>query len=641
MPTSQRSGHGMPPQGQKPREASPPPAYTENEHPKPPPYSGFPPNERTPLIYSPNFAIRDVNITIPNTNPASLRNAWISIRDHRRGTRRWNTGSLRCSGRVLKLTTFVTLAFLFLVVFMLLSMLAGLPLGIGWRTPALPAPPPTYTVAIIGAGPGGIAAAQQLYCSPHKGNIRFNITVYESKPVIGGVLSVSDANESLVYPYEDPTQDPITPEDIAGRALLWHNALFTGDSERLLGDKVEFYESDSEQVQYSIDFGLGSTIANTYRPYSKTPTTSWLGLIWRYGSSVWRAGSMANDGNRRSKIVNAPITPGTDIAAILKHLGHLHAAQKWATDVLDARRISGAYRSEILDPQVRRAHAQGITDVNGLALLLAAAQEDTGNAFATNEASDAMLSRLEQIVRALDIDLRTSTRVTGLRRQKVSKQRHSWLVEHEGSADGARVEAFDKVILAAYDEFIVRSGDVTQVYTTESVGDPETQHRPHHPGDHSESPYKPTFATFFTATVDWRLLAGTNGASQILFLDSDASDYVRTGVHEAAFVREVPRWDQHAGAWSIEYLYRVLSEHEVTKYLLPDRNITWSFQTRIDNAYPYLWPLTSFPSFTAPDPELDGIWWTSVINRVASTVDLNWLAGKVIAEDLIKEVKRA
>jgi hypothetical protein len=80
--------------------------------------------------------------------------------------------------------------------------------------------------------------------------VRFNITIFESKPVIGGVLAFHDVegSSSPVFPKDDQAQSLITAEDIAGKALMWSNALFTRDSEKILGDKVEFIELGHEQV---------------------------------------------------------------------------------------------------------------------------------------------------------------------------------------------------------------------------------------------------------------------------------------------------------------------------------------------------------------------------------------------------------
>lgn len=135
-------------------------------------------------------------------------------------------------------------------------------------------PLPTYNVAIVGmqfldkilrafifplldrlsnilqgAGPAGISAAQHLRNSrAARTSVHFNITIYESKPVLGGALALHHANGSSVFPKDDPNQSPITAEDIAGTALMWNNALFTQDSEKALKDKIKFTELGPERI---------------------------------------------------------------------------------------------------------------------------------------------------------------------------------------------------------------------------------------------------------------------------------------------------------------------------------------------------------------------------------------------------------
>jgi hypothetical protein len=77
--------------------------------------------------------------------------------------------------------------------------------------------------------------------------VRFNITIFESKPVIGGALAFHSSKGDVVFPRDDRMQSPITAEDIAGKALMWNNALFTRDSEIILGDEVGFTELGHEQ----------------------------------------------------------------------------------------------------------------------------------------------------------------------------------------------------------------------------------------------------------------------------------------------------------------------------------------------------------------------------------------------------------
>ncbi|KAI1499164.1 hypothetical protein F5X99DRAFT_293358 [Biscogniauxia marginata] len=488
---------------------------------------------------------------------------------------------------------------------------------LSYFSPTLPASPPTYSVAIIGAGPAGIAAAQQLKFSATAGDIRFNVTLFEAAPRVGGQLSLADSEGGLVFPHGDPFQDPITAEDITGAALLYSNTLFTKDSEAILRDEVEFTELGSQQVKY---YSGENSVTETTRPYSKTPTSSWMGLIWRYGAAVWRAGSMTQDGDLRKKITSVPLS--SDIKSILQSLGVVDLAQQWATDDLDHRGIGGSYLTEVLEPQVRRTLGQRLQEVSGLAVIMAAAQEDTGNSFAGGD----FVERLERIVHAIDVDLRLETKVTGLKHVSIDEHRSAWLVE-QGAADttSPRVEAFDKVIVATYDDRLVRGA---MLRAEEAEKDAEAI-------DAISGLFKPAHITFFTSTKRSEVWGGGDGgAEQILFLDADGKKSYYSGVHEFALVRGITSVREDGGGTQVEYLYRLLSDDDVTEHLRQDPAVTWIRAERIENGYPYLLPVGKFPSFKVPG---NSLWWTSVINSVGNTVDLNWLAGKIVAEELIRE----
>lgn len=49
-----------------------------------------------------------------------------------------------------------------------------------------------------------------------------NVTIFEKSHAIGGRLVLGQASD-LIYPWNDYTQSPIEPEDIAGPSLLFSN----------------------------------------------------------------------------------------------------------------------------------------------------------------------------------------------------------------------------------------------------------------------------------------------------------------------------------------------------------------------------------------------------------------------------------
>ncbi|KAI8954198.1 hypothetical protein F4801DRAFT_50017 [Xylaria longipes] len=483
-----------------------------------------------------------------------------------------------------------------------------------------PAPLPTYNVAIIGAGPAGIAAAQHLRTSPAARYVQFNVTIYESKPVLGGALAFCDANGSSVFPKNDPTQSPITAEDIAGNALVWDNALFTQDSEKVLKDKVDFFELGPEQIGY---YRNEIKQASTVRPFQKIPILMWLKLLWSYGSSIGRGDKLAQDGTLRNAMLNTPLTP--DVEKIFTSLGVSKPLKQRANDMLKGRGISVPYSRDILEPQVQRAYGQGLNQVTGLTAMMAAAREESANAHGGGD----LIERLQRIVKKIDVDVRTSTRVTGIKYLEVDEKQPAWLIRHEstdGGGGNSSFELFDKVIMAALDVDV----------QLENADEPTPGLMTHYNTDadavkaslRGTDPFIPVQVTFFTS--DARLSPWSHDEDQVLFLEAQKA----AGMRELALVREIVK--HHDFSTEVEYLYRVLSDRPIIKELQSHAKITWSYETKIEKAYPILSPLRSYPPFKlqwAP-----GFWWTSVIQRAGTSIDLNWLAGKVVAQELMKGV---
>ncbi|KAI0107445.1 hypothetical protein GGR51DRAFT_515498 [Nemania sp. FL0031] len=489
------------------------------------------------------------------------------------------------------------------------------------KTP--PVNPPTYNVAIIGGGPAGIAAAQHLHNTPTARDVRFNITIFESKPVLGGMLALHNADGLSVFPKDNPMRDPITAEDITGRALLWSNALFTQDSERILEDKVNFVKLGPEQIAYYRN--TAKTVSAT-RPYRETPMGTWLHLLWAYGSSIWKGDKLAQDGILRQAILKVPLR--TDIEEIFASLGVMKPLKQQANAMLKDRGISDRYANEVLEPQVQRAYGQSLSHVTGLAAMMAAAGEESANAYAGGD----LVDRLQRIVHEIDVNVRASTRVNMIRHTTISEGRPAWLVRYQStedignSEDGSSSEIFDKVIMAALDFSVQLENSEQQILNlmtsfdfNSNATDATAQ---------QEGPCAPVHVTFFTSEA--KLSPWDHEKTQILFLEASKA----AGMRELALVREIV--DYHSPDVKTEYLYRVLSQQPVLGELQSCAKITWSYETRIENAYPLLSPLQRYPPFELP--WANGLWWTSTIQRAATSVDLNWLAGKIAAQDLIREV---
>ncbi|KAI0428857.1 hypothetical protein F5Y09DRAFT_311925 [Xylaria sp. FL1042] len=481
---------------------------------------------------------------------------------------------------------------------------------------------PAYRVAIIGAGPAGISAARQLRNSPSALYVQFNITIYDAKPVVGGVLALHETNGSSIFPKNELMQNSITAEDIAGTALMWNNALFTQDSEKALKNKVEFVELGPQEVGYYKD---DLKIASVSRPYRKIPMKAWAQLLWTYGNSVWRGDKLARDGSLRKAVLSAPREP--DVEKIFKSLGALKPLRKRAKDLLRDRRISDRYATDLLEPQVQRAHGQGLDQVTGFAAMMAAAQEESANAYRGGN----LIQQLQRVVHDIDVNVRTARHVTQIKCVEIAEKRPAWLIRHENAEGGGNssVEVFDKVIMAASDfDVQLQNGDETMLdlrtYYNTTANTTDTKPRE----ERDRDLMVPVHVTFFTSTA--RFISPWDD-EQVLFLEPQGP----AGMRELTLVREVVN-DRDDNTTDIEYLYRVLSQHPVLDELQSRTNITWSYQTKIEKAYPVLSPIQRFPSFEIPWAK--GFWWTSVIQHAGTSVDLSWLAGKAAAQALIDQV---
>ncbi|KAI1383237.1 uncharacterized protein F4822DRAFT_434356 [Hypoxylon trugodes] len=471
--------------------------------------------------------------------------------------------------------------------------------------------PPTISIAIIGAGPAGISAAQHLHVNAALRNIRLNITLFESNPLIGGQLALNDSKGRQVYPYDDPTQNPIAAEDITGPALLWGNPLCTKATEKTIGDNVAFSELPPQKISF---FTGDHVVATTTRPYNKFSFFDWWGMLFKYGSPAWAAAGIFDDGaDLKDRFVHSPLDFG--VGQLLASMGVLESAQQFAHDTLGGRGVGGAFVDEVLSPQVQRTSMQRVSDISDFGMKMAAFQQDRANTFIGGE----LLERLDQVIAVLGITVRTGTKVSGVKRKKIDDDKSAWLVEY--NADGlseSRNEPFDKVIIAAPNFEMYRGASAEVVEAASMLS------------------YRPAHVTFFT--LPSRLDTGIYGdVNQILFLEEQNGDRSLDGVREVSFVREVVRTSEK-GDGAPEFLYRALSDVDVTERLRElDLGITWMYQARLENAYPYLFPFRQYPRFKL---STKGIWWTSAIHAAASSIDLSWLAGKVVAEEVIQEVEK-
>lgn len=271
---------------------------------------------------------------------------------------------------------------------------------------------------------------------------------------------------------------------------------------------------------------------------------------------------MSQEGDLRDRFADPPLE--SDVVQLMSSLGVAEPVQEYAHNGLDSRGIGDPYVTEVLAPQVARALAQKVSDVSTLAMVLSAFQEDTANAYV---GGGDLLDRLEQILGATGVTVKTATEVTGLKHEEISSDASAWLVKYSAhGASGARAEAFDRVVIAA---------PSFDLYRAASVDDVEAA---------SVLTYRPAHVAFFTLPARLRPDVYED-VDQVLFLERQEEGDSLGGVRELAFVREVVRIVDY-GNRKVEYLYRALSDGDPTERLQQlDLEVTWLYQARVSASW--------------------------------------------------------
>lgn len=297
--------------------------------------------------------------------------------------------------------------------------------------------------------------------------------------------------------------------------------------------------------------------------------------------------------NLREEIKDLPLWP--DVPKILSYMRLNELAQQRAVDTLSSRGISEVYAREIFAPQSERGRGLRIPYMNGLSMILAAAQEDS----ACKHTGGDFVKRIGQIARALyGVDIRTKSKVTGVERASLngSESGATWLVRHEGFGH-AEVEAFDRVIIAApglerEQRLIVNHSDGGQTPADDSNNEDDDDHEGVDVEEAVE--FDRVYVTLFTTSEPLRNPVPVAGAGetavppQVLFIDH------MKGIHEVTYVREVVRHHDD-GTGSIEHLYRYVTEEDISHLLSQSPTITWAHHRRVSYSFEIIILLIMMP----------------------------------------------
>ncbi|MCJ1470055.1 hypothetical protein MMC07_008700 [Pseudocyphellaria aurata] len=483
--------------------------------------------------------------------------------------------------------------------------------------PARPEPAP-IEIAIIGAGPAGIAAADKLRTLAQQRRVLINLTIFEQSHAIGGRLVLGQKSQ-LIYPWNDETQSPIEPEDITGPSLLFSNnvlrshATSTGARPAFRDSHVALGIFDGKSVSFDITC-----------PSTATSWGSWLGQIFKYGASIWRAAKLPTGTmgklHRLTTLDKQSGFPFATVESMIIALGLSEETEMRGIDRNRRNSISETYQNEVMTPETHRRLGQDVAEINDLALSMALQDVDQSPSHSGGSTREI----LEEMMRRSGAGLRLNTRVISLHYELISEDKKVWIVE-------SRQEGSEQLEFSAYENIIFAAPWDSALTDVEKQFDFPMQ----------QAEYRSRYLTFFTSRKGLSSSYFGKTPEQILpRIDPNASPEQLSGVHEIAFVREITRVidDQVA----TESLFRILStsqiDDEVLRSIITDGDqdsMTWVHRAFIPHAYPLLFARTSFP----PMRLSASFWHTSAMETFTSSIDGALFAGENVAALLMRQLE--
>lgn len=304
-------------------------------------------------------------------------------------------------------------------------------------------------------------------------------------------------------------------------------------------------------------------------PYSKLSWGSWIGQIFKYGASIWRAHQLpAGTMGKLHGLANLHSHPWFPFVTIESIIIALHLSDETEMRGEERNRkngISESYQNEIMIPETNRRLSQNVAEINDLALSMAL--QDVDQSSSHSGGSTRVI--LEEMVRRSGAHLRLNTRVQGLRYELISEDEKRWIVESrkEGSEE-LEFSAFHKIILATPWDPALMEIEEELDYPLQVAG------------------YRSRHLTLFTSSsgLNSSFFGRSHGANlpeQILprIAPDTSPEQQLSGIHEFAFVREVTRIiDDQA---TTELLFRILSTEEINDDVLHsivdghEESVTW------------------------------------------------------------------
>ena len=414
----------------------------------------------------------------------------------------------------------------------------------------------------------------------------------------------------------------LSPEDVASGNLLHNRILRERAAESLTygyGNKWRTLTQSSK-----VGFFDGQKIISVAtRPVDKSDWGEWLGRLFNYGASVWRARKLPiGTMDDFQRLLNLDGIYG-DVGEMLAASENLGLVSRSALERLKLNGLSQKYVHDVLGPQVKRHTSQSVERVSDLAMSMALDREDQG--IQTFEVGGRLTTLLGDFIIKSKAVLKLNAKVTGLRREMVEGEKDSWILEYSESKSQtqATYEAFDKVIIA-------------------TPWKPDTPQF-NLPGNANQIQYRSQWMMFFitNSTLDTSYFGNPSTLPEqiVPVPNSQLMDPIRA-VQEIAHLKEIPDFDLLGGEYRPLHLYRIFSTQQIEMssiHPLFGAPIFAYHQEEIVDAYPCLYARSNgFPGFKISED----LWHTSVIEAIGSSVDLSWVTGENVARLVGREVEK-
>ena len=429
-------------------------------------------------------------------------------------------------------------------------------------------------------------------------------------------------------------------------------------------------------------------IAQTTRPAHSISWSEWFALIFRYGSSVWKAkhlgdgtdkmvaeilkaGSLLQTQHRPSHFPHhggdAKLEVNLTLHGILATAQLSDLISGSAEDFLAKKGISSAYINEVLNPQIRRQIGQDVNEISEFALRSSSGKEHASPRGSGAYGAGGFESVMESLAGRSGADIKLGREVIGIKRRRGDGEiTGRWEIEskHAGRLGGdMSVESFDQVVIAApWNVSALLAGSV-----------PGPGNVPERDNEQIEVFHRSVYVTFIISNnlLDPKYFGSSSPLpDEILFTSREdvnknnnrrlsQKEKELQGIHEISHVRRMygPDLDlrsfnrmpasggENISIDAVHHLYRILSDHPL------DTRASAGFLKKISgngdalvairsvlvrDAYPLLWPRSERE---VGEPRIaEGLWWTGAGEAIGSGVELAWVVGEVIAGCLKREM---